>query len=163
MIRNKKYFFYFFFFFFLKILSCDFGFSKPLNEEDQMIHAGVGAFQDGFYDITEKHFSLFVKIFPNHSKIQDISYILGKTYLHQKKWKEAREAFSRIATDNKNFESLDYTLFWLAQIEFKLGNLEGCRKWLLLFKRISPEFEWLDYAYFLLGCLDFEENRLPLC
>ena len=43
------------------------------------------------------------------------------------KWREARTSFSRILQDNK-FENLDYVLFWLGEIETRLGRLEEGRK-----------------------------------
>ena len=43
--------------------------SITLSEDEQMIHVGIGAFQDGFYDIAEKQFSLFLRNFPNHGKV----------------------------------------------------------------------------------------------
>ena len=120
------------------------------NEDEQMIHVGAGAFQDGFYDIAEKQFSLFLKNFPNHGKIYDVFYVLGKIYFHQERWKEARTVLLRIVQENRNFEAGDYTLFWMAQIDIKLGNFEASRRWLLTLLKNYPKFEWVDYAYYLL-------------
>lgn len=136
--------------------------SKSLNEDDQLIHVGLGAFQDGFYDIAEKHFSLFIRNFPNHGKTNEVSYLLGRTFLFQGKWKEAKAAFSRLVYDTKTFESIDYALFWMAQIEMKLGNPEASRRWLVSLLKNHPKFEWSDLAYYLLGCIDAEANRWNL-
>ncbi len=144
------------------VLLADEGSSRNLNEEDQLIHVGIGAFQDGFYDIAEKQFSLFIRNFPGHGKIDEVFYLLGKTFLFQGKWKEAKAAFSRILLDNRNFESMDYALFWMAQVEMNLGNLEPSRKYLLSLLKNYPKFEWIDHACYLLGCVDLEAARWKL-
>jgi tetratricopeptide (TPR) repeat protein len=48
----------------------------------------------------------------------------------------------------------------LAEIQIRLGNREEARKLLALVIRRFPNFEWIDYTYYLLGLLDFESNRL---
>jgi TolA-binding protein len=136
--------------------------SKNLSEEDQLILVGIGAFNDGFYNIAEKQFSLFLTDYPNHRKIYDVYYLLGKTFLIKKKIKEARTAFSKIISGSKNFEQIDYALFWMAGIEMNLGNGEEARKLLALIIEKFPRFEWIDYSYYLLGLLDFGSNRPTL-
>jgi len=134
--------------------------SKNLSDEDQLILVGLGAFNDGFYDISEKQFSTFIKDYPAHGKVYDICYLLGKILFIKGNWKEARSVFLRIANENKNFEFMDYTLFWLAEVEMKLGNGEEAKKFLLSLVKRFPKFEWLDYSYYLLGYLDFGSNKL---
>ena len=147
------------FLFIFEIVCISRSYSRTLNEEEQLIHVGVGALKDGLYDIAEKQFSLFLKNFPNHGKVYDVSYLLGKTYFRQKKWKEAKLFFLKISRENKNFEAMDYALFWMAQIDMKLGNFEMSRGWLLTLLKNYPKFEWMDYAYYLLGCLAFDTHQ----
>src|SRR4030043_68152 len=134
--------------------------SKTLNEDEQLIHVGVGAFQDGLYDIAEKQFILFLREFPGHAKAQDVSYLLGKAFLAQQKWKEAKAIFSRMVQENKRSDLMDYALFWMAQTEMKLGNLDFSRRWLLSLLKNYPKFEWTDTVYYLLGTLDVEAGKL---
>ena len=134
--------------------------SKNLSEEDQLILVGLGAFNDGFYDISEKQFSRLIKDYPTHGKVYDICYLLGKSLFVKGNWKEARSVFLKIANENRNFEFMDYTLFWLAEVEMKLGNGEEAKKFLLSLVKRFPKFEWLDYSYYLLGYLDFGSNKL---
>jgi TolA-binding protein len=136
--------------------------SKNLSEEEQLIHVGIGAFDDGLYEIAEKQFSLFLRDFPHHGKVSDVSYLLGKTLLLREKWKEAKVVFSKIVQENRNFDSIDYVFFWMAQTEMKSGNPELSRRWLLSLIQNHPKFEWMDYTYYLLGCLDVEANRFSL-
>ena len=160
MIQNRRTFFLMLsFLFFFEIVCISRSYSRTLNEEEQLIHVGVGALKDGLYDIAEKQFSLFLKNFPNHGKVYDVSYLLGKTYFRQKKWKEAKPFFLKISQENKNFDAMDYTLFWMAQIDMKLGNFEMSRGWLLTLLKNYPKFEWMDYAYYLLGCLAFDTQK----
>ena len=134
--------------------------SETFREDEQMIRVGVGAYQDGFHDIAERQLSLFLQSFPNHVKVYDVLYLLGRIHFQKERWKEARAAFLRIVQENKNFGTMDYTLFWMAQTEIKLGDFEAGRRWLLTLQSNYPGFEWIDYAYYLSGCIDFESRRL---
>ena len=134
--------------------------STNLSQEEQLIRVGIGAFNDGFYDIAEKQFSDLVKDYSNHSKLYDICYLLGKTLLSKGRLKEARSVFLRIVNGNKKFEYMDHTLFWLAEIETELGNVEEARKLFLSIIKRFPKFEWIDYCYYLLGLLDLGSNLL---
>ncbi len=135
-------------------------YSKNIKEEDKLILVGQGAFQDGFYEIAEKHFSQFIKEFPNHEKINEISYLLGKTLLAQGKLKEAKVVFSKIVHSKKIFEQMDYALFWLSALEVRLGEFDIARTHILNLIQRYPRFEWIDYTYYLLGHIDFLSNQL---
>lgn len=134
--------------------------SKNLSEEEQLIWVGTGAFNDGFYDIAEKEFEIFVKSYASHKRIYDIYYLLGKTLLMKGKFKEARIAFLKIINENKNFEYMDYTQFWLAEVERKLGNGEEAKKRLLWIINKFPKFVLIDESYYLLASLELSSNRL---
>jgi tetratricopeptide (TPR) repeat protein len=160
--RAKPRFLIPFLLFFFEVLSFTPVFSRNLPEDEQLIQVSIGAFQDGLYDIAEKQFSLFLKEFPAHGKANDVSYLLARTLLHQEKWTEAKSVLAKIIQENKNLDSMDYVLFWMAQTEMKLGNPEMSQKWLLLLTKNYPRFEYLDYAYYHLGCLGIDLNRFPL-
>jgi TolA-binding protein len=131
---------------------------RTLSEDEQLIAVGIGAFNDGLYEIAEKNLSDFVKGYPQHKKFYDVSYLLGRTYLMNGKWREARTSFSRILQDNK-FENLDYALFWLGEIETRLGRLEEGRKALATLVQRFPKFERVDEAYYALGLLDLGNGQ----
>ncbi|MGB9630077.1 MAG: tetratricopeptide repeat protein, partial [Thermodesulfobacteriota bacterium] len=133
--------------------------SKNIKEEDKLILVGSGAFQDGFYEIAEKQFSQFLKEFPHHEKINEVSYLLGKTLLTQGKLKEAKTVFSKIIRSKKIFEQMDYAMFWLAVLEIQLGELDHAKNHLLDLIKKYPKFEWIDYTYYLLGHIDFGLNQ----
>ena len=142
------------------ILSVPDTYSRNLSQEEQLILVGIGAFNDGFFDIAEKQFSHFIRDHSNHGKVYDICYLLGKTLLHKGKLEEAKSAFLKIVNENRNFQWMDYTLFWLAEIEIKFGNGEEGRKLLLSLIKRFPKFEWIDYSYYLLGLVDLGSNKL---
>ena len=52
--------------------------SRTLSEDEQLIAVGIGAFNDGLYEIAEKNLSDFVKSYPQHKKFYDVSYLLGQ-------------------------------------------------------------------------------------
>lgn len=132
--------------------------AKNIKEEDKLILIGQGAFQDGFYEIAEKQFSQFVKEFPNHEKVNEVSYLLGRTFLAQGKFKEAKAVFSKIIHSKKIFDQMDYAFFWLAVLEVHLGELDIAKTHLLTLIQRYPKFEWADYTYYLLGHIDFGLN-----
>jgi TolA-binding protein len=134
--------------------------SKSYAPDEQLILVGIGALNDGFYDIAEKQFSQFMKDYPNHEKGYEVCYLLGKTLFHKKKLRESKILLTKILNENKTFEYTDDTVYWLAEIEIRLGNREEARKLLSLIVKRFPNFEWIDYTYYLLGLLDFESNRL---
>lgn len=137
------------------------GYPKTLGEEEKLIVVGTGAFRDGFYDIAEKEFGQFIKDFPSHPNIYEVYYLYGKTLLTKGKLKEAHTAFSKILNEKKNFEQLDYVLFWLAIIEFKIEAPGKAKRYLLDLSKVSPRFEWTDYIYYLLGLIEFGSGNLP--
>jgi outer membrane protein assembly factor BamD (BamD/ComL family) len=92
-----------------------------LSEDEQLIAVGIGAFNDGLYEIAEKNLSEFIKVYPQHKKFYDVSYLLGRTYLMNGKWREARTSFLRIFQDNK-FENLDHE--YVATAVRAVGNLQ---------------------------------------
>ena len=130
--------------------------SKTLPDEEQLVVVGAGAFKDGFYDLAERHLSDFVAVYPNHRKFYDACYLLGKTLTMDGKLKEAKDTFLKIIAGNKGFDFMDYTFFWVAQIEMRLGNLEGAKRYLLEITQRFPKFEWIDYTTYLLGLLDLK-------
>jgi TolA-binding protein len=134
--------------------------SKNLSQDEQLIFVGTGAFKDRLYDIAETQFLQFLKSYPNHPKVYDVCYLLGKTFLARGKLDDAQRVLSRIVTENKSFEDTEYALFWLAQIEIRLGNAEEARRLLLSLTKRFPKFEWNDYSHYLLGLLDLAANRL---
>jgi TolA-binding protein len=136
--------------------------SKNISEEDQLILVGTGAYKDGFYDIAEKQFDQFIKEYPNHKRVCNVHYLLGKTLLNMGKLKKAKMIFMKIINDNKNFEYLDYTLFWVAKIEIKMGDREEATQLLLSLIQKYPKFEWIDDSYYLLGLLNLESNKFEL-
>jgi len=134
-------------------------YGRTLGEDEKLIKVGVGAFNDGFFDIAEKQFSQFLREYPDHGKLHDICYLLGKTFHHRDKLKESRPLFLKIVNENKNYEHTDYILFWLADIEIRYGNNEGARRYLITLLNKYPKFEYLDRVYYSLGLIEFESNR----
>jgi len=153
------------FYLFLIVLAMSFLFvqenhSKNIGEDEQLIWVGTGAFKDGFYDIAEKQFSIFIKIYPKHDKIFDIYYLLGRTLFIRGKLKDAKTAFSKIINESKIFENMDYALLGMAEVEMRLGNCEEAAKLLLSVIKRFPKFDQVDYSYYLLGLLELRSNQL---
>jgi TolA-binding protein len=136
------------------------GNSKSVNEDQQLIWVGIGAFKDGFYDIAEKQFTSFIKFYPKHDKVFDIYYLLGRTLVKKGKLVEAKKVFSKIINEGSHFANLDDTLLGMAELEMKLGNKQEAAKLLLTIINKFPKFEQIDYSYYLLGLLELGSNQL---
>jgi TolA-binding protein len=134
--------------------------SRSFSEDEQLMWVGMGAFKDGFYDISEKQFSNFIKIYPKHDKVFDIYYLLGRTFFIRGKLKEAKAVYSKIINEGKNFENMNDTLLGLAEVEIKLGNREEASKLLLSIIKRTSKFDQIDYTYYLLGLLELGSNQL---
>jgi TolA-binding protein len=133
--------------------------SKTLSEDEQLIWVGIGAFKDGLYDIAEKQFSNFIRIYPKHDKVFDVYYLLGRTLLIRGKSKEAKIIFSRIINGGKYFENLDYALLAMAELEIGADNREEATRLLRLIIKNFPRFDQIDYTYYLLGFLELRSNQ----
>ena len=132
---------------------------KNLRDDEQLTRVGIGAFQDGFYDIAEKQFTNFVNTYPKHHKVYEIYYLLGRTLFIKGKLNEARKAFSKIINEGTHFENMDYALLGMAELEMRLGNQGEATKLLLSLIQKSPKFEQIDYSYYLLGLLQLGSNQ----
>jgi TolA-binding protein len=158
---GKKIIFYIFFIVFLGgFIFVHEGISKSFSEDEQLLGVGIGAFKDGFYDIAEKQFSNFIKTYPNHDKVYDIYYLLGRILFAKGRFKEAKTVFLKIMNESKNFENMDYTLLGIAEAEIKLGNWEEASRLLLSIIKRFPKFDQIDYSYYLLGLLELGSNQL---
>jgi TolA-binding protein len=133
---------------------------RTLNEDEQLIWVGTGAFKDGFYDIAERQFANFVSNYPKHARVFDIYYLLGRTLVIKGKLKEARTVFSKIINEAKNFENMDNALLGMAELEMRLGNREEATKLLLSVIKKYPKFDQIDHAHYLLGLLELGSNQL---
>lgn len=134
-------------------------FSRALSEDEKLIWVGTGAYNDGFFDIAEKQFSQFLRDYPDHTKLYDVCYLLGKTLYHKEKLKEARSYFLKIVNEHKTFDFMEYILFWLADIELSLGNHEGARRYYLSLLNRYPKFEGLGQVNYNLGLVEVASNR----
>ena len=159
-MKRKITFCFIFTFFIFGIFFIREGHSKSVNEDQQLIRVGIGAFKDGFYDIAEKQFASFVKLYPKHTKILDICYLLGRTLVIKRNLREAKKVFSKIINEGSHFANLDDTLLGMAELEIRLGNRQEAVKLLLAVINKFPKFEQIDYAYYLLGLLELGSNQL---
>ncbi|MCJ7783333.1 MAG: tetratricopeptide repeat protein [Desulfobacterales bacterium] len=136
--------------------------SKTLNEDEQLIWVGTGAFKDGFYDIAERQFTNFVSNYPKHARVFDIYYLLGRTLVIKGKLKEARTVFSKIINEAKSFENMDDTLLGMGELEMRLGNRDEAAKLLLSIIKRYPKSDQIDQSYYLLGLLELGSNQLTV-
>ena len=133
---------------------------KSLNEDEQLIGVGAGAFKDGFYDIAERQFTIFISNYPKHARVFDVYYLLGRTFVIKGKLREARTVFSKIINEAKSFENMDDTLLGMAELEMRLGNREEATKLLQSIIKRYTKFDQIDRSYYFLGLLELQSNQL---
>ena len=95
-MKNRLLFYFFLISFLLGGLHVPDLHSRNFSQDEQLILVGIGAFNYGFYDIAEKQFSQFMKDYPNHVKLYDVCYLLGKLLLFKNKLKESKTLFLKI-------------------------------------------------------------------
>lgn len=134
-------------------------YAKESGDDEKLIRVGIGAYNDGFYEIAEKQFLEFLQEYSEHSRSPEVSYLLAKSLYYREKLRESRSQFLKILTESKAFEYTDYVYFWLAFIEIKLGNTEVARRYFTTILNRYPKFEFLDQVYYHLGLIEIGSKR----
>jgi len=65
--------------------------SPPVHPQDlqELLKVGIGAFEDGFWEVAEAQWRQFLKDYPNHPLAPKVRYLLGRTLIEEGKFKEA--------------------------------------------------------------------------
>lgn len=135
-------------------------FAKEFGDDEKLIRVGVGAYNDGFYEIAEKQFLQFLQEYGDHIRWPEVTYLLAKSFYYREKLKESKTQFLKILNESKSFDFTEYVYFWLAFIEIKLGNNEVARRHFISILNRYPKFEFLDQVYYHLALIELGSKRL---
>ncbi|MEJ5272964.1 MAG: tetratricopeptide repeat protein [Spirochaetota bacterium] len=106
--------------------------------------------QDYFKAANE--FENFLFNFSDSSLVDDTLYYLGKSYYYLKDYKNAKKAFSSIINLYRSSEYYYSALYYL-------GQITGNKVYLEQIISKNPNFNLIDYVYFYLAKLYFEDTE----
>ncbi len=129
--------------------------------ERQMLAVGVGAYRDKLYPLAETQLLEFLERYPQSQFRLDMTYLLGRIYFLQGKFRKARDTFLSLINDGKvNLVNQKNGLFWLAESCAQLDRWEEAKAYYLEFLGKTSESPFLEKTLFVLGLLSFREKAL---
>lgn len=129
------------------------------SSPQELLQAGTGSFNDGFYQVAEANFKEFLQAYPQHNHCEDVLYLLGKALYEQQKFDEATNVFVDLLINQKAFRAIDAAYFWLGRSYEALGDFVNAQSNFLTIATKYPKSEWYHTSLFLLGKISFQEGR----
>jgi TolA-binding protein len=133
--------------------------SGSSSSPQELLHMGIGAFNDGFYQVAEAQFREFLQAHPLHSHVPEVKYLLGKALYEQQKFTEAKEVFVALLTPSAVFQAKDAAYFWLGRSCEQLADLSSAHTSFLTVVKKYPHSLWYQSSLYLLGKISFQEGR----
>jgi len=129
--------------------------------ESQMVAIAVGAYEDRLYPVAESQILEFLKKFPDSQHRLDMTYLLGKAYFNQAKFRKARETFLSVINENA-VDTVSQTngLFWLAESCVQLNRWKEAKAYYLEFVGKTSNSPLLEKSLFALGLISLQEKTL---
>jgi TolA-binding protein len=129
--------------------------------ESQMLAAAAGAYEDKLYPLAESQTLEFLERFPQSHHKCDMTYLLGRIYFVQGKFRKARETFLALINIS-DVDLVDQTngLFWLAESCAQLDRWEEAKAYYLEFLGKTSESPFLEKSLFALGLIFLREKNL---
>ncbi len=135
--------------------------SGEILSESQMVAIAVGAYEDRLYPAAESQILEFLKKFPESQHRLDMTYLLGKAYFNQAKFRKARETFlSFINEDAADTVSQTNGLFWLAESCVQLNRWKEAKAYYMEFVGKTSDSPLLEKSLFALGLISLQEKTL---
>lgn len=98
--------------------------------------------------MTPDELASFIKNHPNHPKINFLNYSLGVRYFRAERWREAREAYSKVITTNEEYPDDSYNPYETAPTHPKYPGstpvYEVEQNWILYDMKAVDDLERLD-------------------
>ena len=129
------------------------------SSPQELLQAGSGSFNDGFYQVAEANFKEFLKTYPLHNQCEDVLYLLGKALYEQQKFDEATNVFVDLLANQQAFLAIDAAYFWLGRSYEALGDFVNAQSNFLTIVTKYPNSNWYHTSLFLLGRISFQEGR----
>ena len=133
--------------------------SVSSTPREKLLTIAIGAFNDKLYSFAEKQFEEYVETYPHGPDIDQVYYLLGRTYYLQGKLMRAKEVFQKVVREFPSFGQMGNALFWLGRTWFELGNQEEAVKCYRKVVFRYPESEHMGNACFDLGRIYVERKR----
>ncbi len=133
--------------------------SASSTSREKLLTIAIGAFNDKLYDFAENQFEKYIESYPHSPNIDQVYYLLGRTYYLQGKLFEAKEVFHKVVHEFPSFGQMGNALFWLGRTWFELGNQEEAAKFYRKLVLRHQKNEHLVEAYFDLGHIYVQRKR----
>lgn len=109
------------------------------------------------YDTARKRYSEFLSTFPDHRLKRDVEYSLAWTFLKEKNFGQALEAFTRLAD---NDDHVAHAALYRAAVTLQMmGRVDSARATFLDVQKKNPAGEFADNALFDAGLIFFDQKR----
>jgi len=133
--------------------------STSSTSQEKLLTIAIGAFNDKLYSFAEKQFEEYLESYPHSPNIDQVYYLLGRTYYLQGKLFNAKEVFHKVVHEFPSFGQMGNALFWLGRTCLELGNKEEAVKYYRKVVFRHHENEHLGDACFDLGHIYVERKR----
>ncbi len=126
---------------------------------ERLLTIAIGAFNDKLYGFAENQFEKYIESYPRSPDIDQVYYLLGRTYYLQGKLYEAKEVFHKVVHEFPSFGQMGNALFWLGRTWFEMGDQEEAAKFYRKLVLRHHKNEHLSEAYFDLGHICVQQKR----
>jgi len=118
---------------------------KNLNQKKQALilyRKGVEAFKDGNYNLANIFFNDFIRLYPHHPEIGEITWYQAQFFLKQQKYGLAAEKLEEYYRQNRG-EDGEKALFEAINLHLRMGNSEKVRVLFDNLREINPDSRFL--------------------
>lgn len=129
--------------------------------ESELVAVVVGAYEDRLYPVAESQILEFLRQFPQSNRRLTMTYLLGRIYFLQAKYRKSRETFLNLIND-KSVDTVGQMngLFWLAESSAQLNRWEEAKAYYTEFVGKASESPFLEKSLFALGVIALKEKAL---
>ncbi len=112
---------------FLLVLLAGMGLAQPYGESDDFAYA-LKLFNEGFYDIAEQQFTVFMNRYPNSERVPDALYYKAEALYRLKDYANARIEFQSLAVTYPNHKMAPEAWLKVGDCYQKLGKWQDAAK-----------------------------------
>jgi len=129
------------------------------KKEQEELSLAIGAFENGFYDVSLALLNKFIAQFPQSALSPEADLYIGRCYFNQKKYAPAIEQFNRLLNLKDAITYKDKIYYWLAESYFRSQDMSSAYNFYEKLTRECPDSAYLPPAYYSLGWCLFEQGK----
>jgi len=146
---------------FMLCLISGFVLAERLAKEEEAFLLAAKAFNDGFYDASLGILENFLNDYPDSGKIPEVNLYIGKCYLYQGKFAQAKAKLEEMLAREDSGSIKDALYYWLGEAYFREKDIQQAN---MYYKRVIeeyPESSYINDAYYALGLGLLESKDFP--